>query len=189
MWLRLNEFSPFKITNPDSRENPGGSLADRGQGMGSVLQGEGCKVRRISFKITPWYLLGAAGTRPRTTRAVQGGIRVWVVPGPVGPRAGQGQGCSEARPGLAAATRRPPPACPSPHSHPLKTFWSLEPFCYKKHPSGPRKPPPVAEPLPCRQPVSRSALIKRWLSPGGVPIYTRAVTVVPGWGTPMVLLS
>lgn len=171
MWLRLNGFSPFKITNPDSGENPGGSLADRGEGMWSVLQGEACKVWRISFKIPLWYLLGALGTRPRATRALCGGIRVWIVPSSVGPRAGQGQGCSGARHGPAAAPRRSLPACPSPHSHTFKTSWSLEPFCYKKHPFCPRHHLLQLRFCPAHSPGAglRSSLIQRWLSPGGVP--------------------
>lgn len=125
MGLRLNEFSPFEITNPDSGEKPSGSLADRGEGMGSVWQGEGCKVGRMPFKISPWYLLGAVGERPGATRAVWDGMRSGSgsCPAQWGPGLGRGRAAVGPGPsrGLAAAPRRPLPACPSPRSHPFKT--------------------------------------------------------------------
>lgn len=100
------------------------------------------------------------------------GVRVWVVPSSVGPRAAVGPG---PRPGLAAATRRPLPACPSPLSRPFKTSRSLGPFCCRKPPSCSGQHLLLLRCCPAQQPMSRPVvLMERWLSPRCVPIHPRA---------------
>lgn len=77
----------FNMANP-------GSWADKGEGMGPVLQGEGCKGWRIPFK-SPWYiLLRDVGTGSRAAR-------VW------------GQSCAGATE-LVVPPRSSLPACPYP---------------------------------------------------------------------------
>lgn len=103
MGLRLNEFSPFRITKSDSGEKPSHSLADRGECLASISQREDCKVGRIIFKTLPGICCGLWEQGPTAGGAEvvhphQGGagwdeVRVQMVPSSVAPRAGQGLDC------------------------------------------------------------------------------------------------
>lgn len=113
--------------------------------MGSVLQGEACKVGKIPFQISPWYLLGSVGTRPGATGAVRGGMGSGWCPAQLGrDRAAVGPGLA-----WAGSPKKASPFLPIPSQPPFQDLLKLGTFLLRETPILSQAPPPAAEALPC----------------------------------------
>lgn len=98
-----------------------------------------------------WGLWGQGPGPPGWCGMGWDGVRVWVVPSSVGPRAGQGQGCGGARleAWAGSSPRRASPCLPIPWQPPFQDLLKPGPFLLQETPILPRAPPLAAEVLPC----------------------------------------